>query len=163
MSSPISNTGPSASNKPGRGERLLTLGTARQMVPLVARIVQDILDSRHELALLRPEQVRLDRERRSLDWPERSRRYQLQDRIIAEENRLQGALEELDGLGVILLDPLKGQIGFPTLVNDRRAFFSWKLGEERLNHWHFLGEKVRRRIPASWEEGELVFKKKKGK
>src|SRR5260370_11165222 len=120
------------------------------MVPLVQRIVQDVLHCRQELARMQPEQSWLDSQRRTLDWPQRARRYHLKEAIAAQEEHLTLALEELESLGVVLLDPLKGQVGFPTLVNGRRAFFSWRLGEENLKHWHFMGEKVRRMIPASW-------------
>lgn len=148
--SPISNTGPSAPNKSGRQETVLTLTMARQMIPLIQRIIQDILSTREDLNRLIPEQERLEKERRSLNWPERVRRYHLQDDITAVEKQHRQALEELDNLGVTLVDQARGQIGFPTLVNDRRAFFSWKPGEEKLKFWHFWGEKLRRPIPASW-------------
>jgi hypothetical protein len=120
------------------------------MVPLIQRIVQDVLQSRQELARMQPEQSWLDSQRRTLAWPQRSRRYQLQEAIAAQEEHLTQVLGELESLGVVLVDPVRGQVGFPTLVNGRRAFFSWRLGEENLRHWHFLGEKVRRIIPASW-------------
>ena len=60
------------------------------------------------------------------------------------------ALAELQELGVELLDPAVGRVGFPTVVNDRPAFFSWRLGEEVLEHWHFVGETIRRAIPTAW-------------
>ena len=159
MNNPISNTGPSASDRPGRGDAVLNLCTARSMVPLVRCIVQDVLATRRELARLLPEQDRLDRQRRTLDWPDRSRRYQLREQIAGHEQNLTQAMVELGNLGVVLLDPTKGQVGFPTLVNGRRAFFSWRLGEESLKHWHFAGDRVRRLIPPTWgledeEEGE---------
>jgi hypothetical protein len=126
------------------------LTIARNMVSLVQRIVQDVLQCRQELARMQPEQSWLDSQRRTLAWPQRSRRYQLQEAISAQEEHLAQALGELESLGVVLVDPVRGQVGFPTLVNGRRAFFSWRLGEEHLKHWHFVDEKVRRMIPASW-------------
>jgi hypothetical protein len=129
------------------------------MVPLVQRIVEDILQARKALARMRPEQDRLDRQRRSLAWPERSRRYQLQEEIATQELNLQDALAELDCLGLCLLDPVKGQVGFPTMVNGRRAFFSWKHGEKSLKHWQFAGEKTRRLIPNAWSlDAEVSLK-----
>jgi hypothetical protein len=53
---------------------------------------------------------------------------------------------------VALFDDLRGQVGFPTQVNGRRAYFSWRLGEEEVKSWHFAGESARRTIPASWLE-----------
>jgi len=150
MSGSTGNTASGAFEKPERGETLLSLTTARRMVPLVRRIIEDILALRQRLLRLIPEQERLDRQRRDLSWPERARRYQLQEEIGAAEGQLQQARAELDGLGVVLVDPDAGWVGFPTAVNGRRAYFSWKPGEEILRFWHFAGETVRRLIPASW-------------
>src|SRR2546426_11465788 len=113
-----------ASERPDRRETAMNLITARRMLPLVQRIVGDILHDRQELARLHPEQGRLDRQRRDLRWPERQRRYQLREEIMALERHLQEATVELQTLALALLDPLMGRIGFPTIVNDRRAFFS---------------------------------------
>ena len=150
MNSPISNTGPSASDRPGKGEMILNLGLARRMVPLVKHIVQDVVRLRQDLSRKHPERDQLDRQRHHLDWAGRSRRYQLREEIAAGERDLTSALAELEGLGVVLLDGERGQVGFPTMVNGRRAFFSWRLGEGELKHWHFAGDKVRRLIPTTW-------------
>ncbi len=150
MSGSAGNTASGAFEKPERDPTLLSLTTARRMVPLVRRIVKDILELRQQLLRLIPEQERLDRQRRDLSWPERARRYQLREEIAACEQELQHARAELDGLGVLLIDPEAGWVGFPTAVNGRRACFSLKPGEETLRYWHFVGETVRRLIPAAW-------------
>jgi hypothetical protein len=139
-----------ASERPERRETAMNLLTARRMLPLVQRIVQDILNDQKALERLHPEQERLDRQRRDLLWPERQRRYQLHEEISILEHHLQGALQELDGLSLSLLDSRVGRIGFPTIVNDRRAYFSWRPGEETVRTWHFAEETVCRPIPPSW-------------
>jgi hypothetical protein len=122
------------------------------MLPLVGRVVGDLLQGERRLNLLRPEQDRLDQLRRTLAWPERSRRYQLREEIAAVEQQVLEARAELTGLGVAVIDAAAGQVGFPTVVNGRSAFFSWKAGEEGLGFWHFDGETGRRQIPASWSK-----------
>ena len=144
------NTASNASERPERRETAMNLLTARRMLPLVQRIVEDILKDRHTLERLQPEQERLDRQRRDLRWPERQRRYQIHEEITGLERRLQEALAELHGLALALLDADAGRIGFPTIVNDRRAFFSWRPGEETIRSWHFAEETTCRPIPASW-------------
>src|SRR2546422_4983525 len=119
-----------------RGEIVLSLSTVQRMLPLVQRIVDDILQNQKALERLSPEQDRLDRQRRSLAWPQRQRRYQLREELSGAEHGLQEAFTELQGLGVALLNPDEGRVGFPTRVNDRPAFFSWRPGEE-LRFWHF--------------------------
>jgi hypothetical protein len=151
MSSPTGDTASSAPKNSERRDVVFTLAMARRMLPLVRRIVADLVQDQQRLAELQPEQERLDRERRHLAWPERSRRYQLREEIASIQRHQQEAVTELEGLlGVALVEPGEGRVGFPTVVNDRAAFFSWRLGEEVLEHWHFVGETIRRTIPAAW-------------
>src|SRR5262245_37897836 len=139
-----------ASEKPERRDIVLNLNTARRMLPLVQRVVDDLLASHKDMHRLQPEQDRLDRHKRDLVWQERQRRYQLQDEMRSAEGRFQAALEELGELGLTLLEPDTGRIGFPTLVNDRRAYFNWVPGEDTLRSWHFAEESTERPIPPSW-------------
>ena len=141
-----------ASDTSGSAGAMLTWTTAQNMLPLVRRIVGDILQIHSVLAQLHPEKSRLDRERLSLDWPGRSRRYQVTEEIARAESRLQEARTELDGLGVALIDEEVGQIGFPTIVNNRRAFFSWRPSDEAVDFWHFVDNRHRRPVPAAWKE-----------
>jgi hypothetical protein len=162
MNGSTGNTASGASEKPGRRETLLNLTTARRMLPLVRQILADLGEARQQLARLQPEQDRLDRQRHTLSWPERSRRYQLREEIAAGESALQQARSELEGLGVVLVNDEEGWVGFPTVVNGRRAYFSWKPGEEALRFWHFAGETVRRLIPASWTRADDITLTGKG-
>jgi hypothetical protein len=139
-----------ASEKPGKGTLVLDLATSQRMLPLVARIVRDIVGDRRELERLLPEQERLDRQKRDLDWDNRFRRYAIQAEIQGCENHLQETTSELRRLGVVLEDEIEGQVGFPTVVNGRTAYFSWRLGEATIEFWHFSKENVRRSVPANW-------------
>jgi hypothetical protein len=150
MNGSTENRAQGASEKPGKRPGVFSLATARRMLPLVQRVVSDVVFYGRVLAQLRPEQTRLDRQRRTLGWPERCRRYQIQEDVADAERYLQDALAELAGLAVVVLDPTVGRVGFPTMVNDRQAFFSWQLGEDGLKHWQFPEEDALRVIPASW-------------
>jgi hypothetical protein len=143
-----------APEMPDGRDNILSLNTARRMLPLVQRVVEDILADRKALVRLAPEQARLDRHKRDLVWQERQRRYQLHEEAAAVESHMDKAVEELHTLGLTVLDADVGRIGFPTLVNDRRAFFSWQPGEDTLNSWHFAEETVGRPIPPQWWEVE---------
>src|SRR5262245_37789393 len=119
-----------ASDLGGRPDAVLTWETAQRMLPLVRRIVTDIVHLVDRVAAIEPEKERLDRHRHDLVWPERQRRYQLTEELGRAITELQNARLELDSLGVVLLDAELGLVGFPTLVNNQRAFFSWKPSEE---------------------------------
>src|SRR5262245_60162820 len=144
------NRASGASERPGPNDRVLTWEASRAMLPLVSRIAQDVAGHHLRLARLQPERVRLERARRTLDWPGRRRRYQLQEESAAAEADLRHARAELEALGLTLLGPATGLVGFPTLGNDRRAFFNWKPGEDGPLFWSYAGESARRPVPASW-------------
>jgi hypothetical protein len=141
-----------ASEASGPSGVVLTWATAQSMLPLVRQIVADIVQHARRLEQLRPEKDRLDRARLSLDWAGRSRRYQVSEEILQEESRLQEVRSELDGLGVALVDAEVGQVGFPTIVNNRRAYFSWRPSDEGLDFWHFVDSGHRRAVPPAWKE-----------
>jgi len=150
MNGSTGNMASGAPEKPGRPNRVMNLVTAQRMLPLVKRVAEDIVRRQNASDCLQPEQDRLDRNNRTLAGPERQRRYQVRDEIVSAERGLEDALMELQELGVVMLDGLRGQVGFPTVVNDRAAFFSWQRGEEGINHWHFAHETKRRAIPPAW-------------
>jgi len=141
---------PDASDKTERGETNLNLKTVQRMLPLVQRIVDDILAHQKSLLHLQPEEETLDRKKRVLAWPERQRRYQVKDELAKADLRLQDAIGELRELGLVLLDGEQGRVGFPTVVNNRRAYFSWHAGEDGLHSWQFADEDVTRPIPLAW-------------
>jgi hypothetical protein len=146
---------PKRASRPSRSQErsgiVLDLPTVRKMLPLVRHIVGDLLDVEQKLTALLWEQEGLDRNRRTLTWPERQRRYFILDEVTRNEQRRKGAVAELKELGVIVLDAAHGRVGFPTIVNTKPAFFSWRPGEEEVGFWHFAGDDDRRRpIPVSW-------------
>lgn len=144
------NRASGASERPGRNEQVFTWGAGHAMLPLVRRIARDVVRLHARLASLRPELARLERHRGTLAWPERSRRYQLQEELAVAGQELRAVIAELEALGVAPLDPAVGLVGFPTIVNDRRAYFSWQPDEESLEFWNYAGDGARHPVPVSW-------------
>ena len=148
-----------ASESPERNEVVLSIKTVYKMLPLVQRIAQDVIEGHRAIDGLQPEQIRLDKARHSLTWPERKRRYEIREEVGKAEKELEIAHAELRELGLVVLDELIGRIGFPTMVNNRRAYFSWLPNEEGLKNWRFADEEQDRPIPTSWmKEVALVAK-----
>ncbi len=139
-----------ASESPERTEVVLSLTTVQKMLPLVQQIAGELMTSHQAIARLRPEEETLDRKRHSLDWPGRKRRYEVKEELAKADKDLEVAHAELRELGLIVLNELEGCIGFPTMVNNRRAFFSWRLGDASLQHWCFVDDDTERPIPVSW-------------
>jgi hypothetical protein len=157
--SPKRAFGSSAKSK--RKEVNLDLSTARQMLPLVRSIVQDIIDKQAQLLKLHPEQDSLDRHRHDLVWAERERRYRIHEEITNTEKALKSTVNELCDLGVTLVDNEHGWVAFPTKINGRSALFSWRPGEENVNYWSYEEETVRRPIPPEWTSGTPLRLKSK--
>jgi len=151
-----------ASERPDSSDLVLTWDSSTAMLPLVGRITSDIVQHHQRLMHLHPEKNRLDRLRRELAWPERSRRYQIQEEIMTAQAGLREAELELASLGLVLLHGPSGLVGFPTIVNDRRAFFSWKPGEDGLHYWNFSDDTVRRKVPEHWTR-QAQERSRKGK
>jgi hypothetical protein len=155
-----------ASEASGHHGMVLTWASAHRMLPLIRQIVADVVQQTGLLTELRVEKDRLDRTRLSLAWPQRARRYQLIDEIGKAEARLQEARTELDTLGLALIDGEFGAVGFPTIVNNRRAYFSWRPGDNGIDFWHYAETVHRRPVPASWKEPDdrrREGKRKRGK
>src|SRR3954471_11151068 len=117
-----------ASELGGRRDIVMTWTQAQNMLPLVRHIISDVVARVERVGKIEPEKDRLDRHRRDLVWLERQRRYQLTDELARIHGELQSAVAEMDSLGLVLLDAEVGLVGFPTLVNNQRAYFTWKPG-----------------------------------
>src|SRR5262249_50550593 len=108
------------------------------------------------LEAVHPRKDHLDRHKRDLSWPERQNRYALHDEADQLERKVSETFAELESLGVAIIDPGVGRVGFPTLVNNRPAFFAWWPGEADITQWHFATEVRCRTIPPSWIEIDQV-------
>ncbi|MBY0232023.1 MAG: DUF2203 domain-containing protein [Gemmataceae bacterium] len=148
MSGSIENRASGKSGFAGAPIRLLTWHASKAMIPLVGRIAQDIVSHHEETASIRAELAALAGH--GLPWPQRRRRYELEEKLAEAESALRQALAELDGLGVLLLDGPTGLVGFPTMVNQKRSNFNWRPGEDDLGWWSYAGEDERRPVPPDW-------------
>ncbi len=74
-----------AEEKPERGEVVLSLTTVQKMLPLVQRVVEDVRNCQIALETLQAQEDSLCRKRRTLAWPERQRRYRLQEELARVE------------------------------------------------------------------------------
>jgi len=102
------------------------------MLPLVSRIVRDIVDANgrmHSTYLAAQRHVQAG---------ETDAAEELQDRLQDIAFERGEFVEELERLGVELKDPAIGLVDFPARLGDRVVYLCWKLGEERVEHWHEL-------------------------
>lgn len=129
---------------------IMTLENAETMLPLASRVAEDLKVFSSRVRLLRSEKIYYDKKKKKLNWKERRRHYEITDELYFTELTLENVLVELKAIGVEPLIHELGLIGFPTLVNNRKAFFSWKPGEPCICYWNFSDELNRRPVPPTW-------------
>lgn len=63
-------------------------------------------------------------------------------------DRLEGHIDELTDVGVELRDLDRGEVDFPALLGGRIVCLCWRLGEERVSHWHETNAEFMQRRPV---------------
>ena len=122
--------------------RTYTVEEANRELPRVRPIVVQIA----ELSALRPdleEQLRMaeySAQRPGANGEDRERQQQARDAVHGAEEELLKAVLNLNSMGIQLKGPLEGLIDFPSYRDGELIELCWKLGEERVEHWHRIGE-----------------------
>lgn len=122
--------------------RTYTVEEANQELPRVRRIVEQIA----QLSALLPEledQARIaeyDSKRDGAGSNHRDRHQQARDAVSGAELELLKSVAQLNGMGIQLKGPLEGLIDFPSYRDGELVELCWKLGEDRVEHWHRVGE-----------------------
>jgi hypothetical protein len=115
---------------------------ANKELPRVRRIVAQIA----ELSALLPDledEARIaeyESKRPTASAEDRDRHQKAHDAVGGAELELLKAVATLNGMGIQLKGPLEGLIDFPSLRDGEPIELCWKLGEERVGHWHKVGE-----------------------
>ena len=122
--------------------RTYTVEEANKELPRVRRIVAQIA----ELSALLPEledQARIaqyESKRPSAGAEDHDRHQQARDAASGAEMELLKAVANLNGMGIQLKGPLEGLIDFPSYRDGELVELCWKLSEDRVEHWHRVGE-----------------------
>ena len=122
--------------------RAYTVEEANSELPRVRRVVQQIA----ELSALLPDledQARIaeyESKRPAARAQDRDRHQQARDAVGGAELELLKAVASLNGMGIQLKGPLEGLIDFPSYRGGEPIELCWKLGEDRVEHWHHVGE-----------------------
>jgi len=136
-----------------REQKLFKLEEARKTLPLVSRIVSDIVEMTDGM-----KEAYLEIRQAAEDGASRDRLEEIQDRLHALADERTGFIEELASLGVELKDPNIGLVDFPARLEDRVVYLCWRLGEESIDHWHELtgGFSAREPVEGSFEPGPVA-------
>lgn len=125
--------------------RYFTVEEANRTLPLVRRIVTDIVAAHRERVARIKDYGDLDH-----DLSEMTRRRQDLDAELRElTDRINGFIGELEAVGAMFKGFEPGLIDFYAMMDDRPVFLCWKLGEPRVEYWHEIeaGYAGRQRLP----------------
>jgi hypothetical protein len=120
--------------------RRFTLEQANKSLPLVKRIVADIV-AQHSRAAASREMLEHLTAAKDVAGA--------QAELEASITRLQDLIDELSDVGVELKDYEKGLVDFVGRHDGRDVYLCWKLGEEQITHWHELETGFSGRKPVS--------------
>jgi hypothetical protein len=123
--------------------RYYTPALANKSLPLVQAIARDVRDVAKEIE-------RTFRAIHGAPMPEGrppGNRRDLEDRLHELQQRFGELVAELDQLGIELKEPLQGLLDFRAKRDGRDVYLCWRLGEERVGHWHELEAGFRGRQP----------------
>ena len=138
MAAPSSSTPKRAASS--RPVRRFTLDQANRALPLVRRIVTDIVRTHASAAEFR------DLLDRAAGAREQQAIQRDMDRAV---DRLAELIDELADIGVELKDYENGLVDFIGKHEGRDVYLCWKLGEERITRWHELTAGFAGRKPVS--------------
>lgn len=114
--------------------RLFNVEEANRTLPLVRRIVEDVV---RQHRVWREKILELDlvaSSARPEDSRERAEQLEGEAQAIARE--IDGYQRELEDLGIQLKDRRMGLVDFPSEMGGRRVLLCWRLGESEVQFWH---------------------------
>ena len=123
-----------------RKRRLFSLIEANKTLPLVGRIVRDIVETHAECSHLQASLEAAPRGKKADD---------LEASLECKLQRLHDLVEEINRVGCELKDCSVGLIDFVSRHQGRDIYLCWKMGEPKINYWHELHSGFSGRQPVS--------------
>ena len=122
-----------------RPRRRFTLAQANRALPLVQRVVGDIVQTREQATRLQSQ----------LESAEAREHQAIQRDLDVAIDKLHTYLDELTEIGCELKDFQAGLVDFIGRHQGRDIYLCWKLGEERIAYFHELNTGFAGRVPVS--------------
>jgi hypothetical protein len=115
-------------------QRLFTVDEANRTLPLVRRIVEDVV---RQHRIWREKILELDLVSSSSRAEEPRLRAEVLEKEAQELAReIDGYQKELEELGILLKDRRLGLVDFPSDMAGKRILLCWRLGETEVQFWH---------------------------
>jgi len=114
-----------------------TLAEANRTLPLVKRVVADIMTVYHQWKDLMGRYELIAAQSRP-EWGESKEQLDLKSQIDALAAKISGFEAELQQVGCEFKDYILGLVDFHGRLDEREILWCWKFGEDRITYWHEL-------------------------
>ena len=115
-------------------EKIFTVDEANRTLPLVSRIVEDLVRD-HSRWEDKVREFELATVGATPEKPDAiAELLQIEAQRLAKD--IEGYIAELNDLGVICKGMDTGLVDFPGQIEGRNVFYCWKLGEPSVQYWH---------------------------
>jgi hypothetical protein len=115
--------------------KLFTIAEADRTLPLVRRVVGDLLGEYPRWRAAVTHYELLSGGARA-DWGETPELLAARTEVTRLAERINGFLNELAGIGCVFKGFDAGLVDFYALRDDRLVFLCWRYGEDRISYWH---------------------------
>ena len=124
---------------PSRSSKKFKLAEANRSLPLVRRVVTDIVKTHERITALQS----------NLESSKQKDQAPIQSQIDREVEHLQNYVDELHEIGVDLKDYQMGLVDFIGRHRGHDVCLCWKLGEDTIGYWHEVQTGFAGRQPVS--------------
>ena len=136
--------------------RILALDETNRMLPLLRRIVHDIMEHWNMIIAKRAELESLEKEKGGDDDATQAQFHEVKQELNAMIDRINQYIKEVEVLGCFVEEFKRGIVNFPSLYHGRKVFLCWHPGEDRVSYWHELDETFNDRVKIKSESDFLV-------
>jgi len=129
--------------------KTFTLEEAQSLVPVLESLLRRAIEAKAAAEAIEQDLQRLAQRvflsgGMSVDVVAVGRQRTALDALI---QRAKDAVAEIDAIGVQVKDMETGLLDFPCRIDDEVVLLCWKMGEERITHWHTVEAGFRGRQP----------------
>lgn len=117
--------------------KFFTLAEANRTLPLVKRVVADIMSVYPQWKDLVDRYGLIAAQARP-EWGESQAQLDLKGEIDTLATKINGYLAELEQIGCEFKGFAEGLVDFHGRLDEREILWCWKYGEDRIAHWHDL-------------------------
>lgn len=117
--------------------REFTASEATEMLPLVRRIVADMVEVSRSIESQREQLRGIDSIGETIEDPAYQEELSdVRSTLAEDEKRLAACMGELTALGLSAHLPIDGSVDFPAVLNRRSVCLCWRPGDDEVLYWH---------------------------